>query len=361
MHDIFAVQAEVGERTAASLRIRLMGGDRAALSKAPTAKLGAYGPYLQGLHMARELHGEGDEPSLDLFRRAAEADPTFAPALSQWAHRLLESIGDSNPAHKVLPEVRRLVEKALALDPHSAEAHSARANLAMQGDLNWAIADVEYRRSIELNPSLTDTRIRYAMMLRALPRYSDAEDQVRAVIELDPLNWSAYSFLVSLKRLTGDYEEVVGITRTSLRRFLSPAKLPVTLAYSCMYAGRKEDALTELEEAKRLGLVDADNVVLRARLGDPGEARSRLEEAEKGAAESYVSPISLAVLAASIADVERAIAYLEKDWSEGDRGIWFLYQGVAFDGVRSDPRFIKMLERARLPTSAPFYREGRVA
>jgi hypothetical protein len=65
------------------------------------------------------------------------------------------------------------------------------------------------------------------------------------------------------------------------------------------------------------------------------------------------------VLAAAIGDKDRAIAYLEKDWAEGDRGLWFTYQGIGFDPLRSDPRFVRMLERMRLPTSAPFHRHGR--
>jgi len=51
--------------------------------------------------------------------------------------------------------------------------------------------------------------------------------------------------------------------------------------------------------------------------------------------------------------------YLEKEWSEGDRGLWYTYQGAGFDPIRQDPRFVRMLERYGLPISAPFFRWGR--
>jgi len=107
-------------------------------------------------------------------------------------------------------------------------------------------------------------------------------------------------------------------------------------------------------------MVSLDRAVLLARLGKPEEARSLLESNENLAKEQYVPLTRLALLAAAIGDKDRAIAYLEKDWVEGDRGLWFVYQGIGFDPVRSDPRFVRMLERMRLPTSAPFHRHGRV-
>jgi len=363
LDDVFAVQAEVGERTAAALRIRMFGASKAALHRLPTANLEAYGLYLQGLHLTRTLKTGDATRAADLFRRAIEADPSFASAYAHLAHRLLGFIGDTRPAREVIPEVRPIVEKAVSLDPESPEAHSARGNLAMQGDLDWAIAEAEFRRALELNPSDFDSRSWYALLLRALQRYSDAEEQARMLLELDPLSPSGPTLLASILRLRGSLEESLAVARTRLRLLLGPSEYHMNMAYTYFYGARTEEARHELAQIPDPGPGHrgTDHAILLARLGDSSEARSQLEAAEALSRTAYVPTLQLVILAAATGDRERAIAYLQQDWEAGDRGLWFVYQGLGFDPIRSDPRFVRMLERMRLPTSAPFYRDGRVS
>ena len=362
LDDVFAVQSEVGERTAAALRVRVLAGPHPALHKPPTTNLAAYGLYLQGLHLARSRRVGDNLQVMDLYRRAIELDPEFSLVHSHLAVRLLGAIGETEPIQQVLPRVVPLVERALLLDPESPDAHAAKGILAMQANLDWAIAEAEFRQALALNPSDPEPMLWYALLLRALQRYSDAEQQTRVYMELDPLNVGGPSLLGSILRLAGRFEEAERVARTQLKPRLDPSEFHITLAYTLVYAGRMEEARKEYDQvvAPRNHMVSLDRAVLLARLGKPEEARSLLESNENLAKEQYVPLTRLAVLAAAIGDKDRAIAYLEKDWVEGDRGLWFVYQGIGFDPVRSDPRFVRMLERMRLPTSAPFHRHGRV-
>ena len=361
LDDVFAVQAEVGERTAAALRVRVIATPHPALHKPPTTNLAAYGLYLQGLHLSRSRRAEDYTQVMDLFRRAIELDPEFSLAHSQLALRLLGTIGELEPIQQVLPKAAPLVERALVLDPESPVAHAAKGNLAMQGDLNWAIAESEFRQALALNPSDPEPMLWYALLLRALQRYSDAEKQTRVYMELDPLNVGGPTLLSSLLRLAGNFEEAERIGREQLKPLLPPPEFHINMAYTLVYAGRMEEARQEYEQvlASSDTMVSLDRAVLLARLGTPAEARSMLEANESLARTQYVPLTRLALLASAIGDTDRAIAYLEKDWTEGDRGLWFVYQGIGFDPIRSDPRFLRLLERMRLPTSAPFHRHGR--
>ena len=360
--DIFAVQAEVGERTASSLRVRLLGAERAALHRPSTTSLAAYGLYLQGLHLAASPTDEDHAASVELFRRAIQAAPDFTAAHAHLANALLGEIGEQKPAREVAPEVRRLIERALELDPEAAETHTAMGNLAMQVDLDWVRAEAEFRRAIGLSPSDLDARLWYGLLLRALQRYSEAADQARAAVELDPLSMRGFALLVSILRLSGDLEGAERITRASLQRLMPPPEFHCTLAYTYAYGGRVAEAQRELERAAEGGRpgVRQDSAVLRARLGDATDVRKLLTETERKGASTYTSPLQLATLAAAAGEPEKAFAYLERDWSEGDRGLWFVYQGICFDPIRSDPRFTALLERARLPVAAPFHRGRQV-
>jgi len=361
LDDVFAVQTEVGERTAAALRLRMVGAGGAVPNKLPTTNLAAYGLYLQGLHRIHSSRPEDVGATVDLFRRAIAEDPAFSGAYSRLANCLLGSIGELSPAREVIPQVRPLVEKALSLDPSSPEAHTANGNLAMQADLDWTVAEAEFRYALARNPSDADPRRWYGMLLRALQRYREAEEQARVMVELDPLVPGGPIFLVSIQRLAGDVEAAFRTTRTLLPPLETPASVHVNLAYTYFYAARLEEARRELDEelAASGGQRSLDHDILLARLGDPTAARRRLEAEAQLAEKAYVPPIMLATLAAAVGDTERALGYLERDWSDGDRGLWYMYQGTAFDPIRSDPRFLRLLERYRLPTSAPFYRMGR--
>ena len=361
LDDVFAVQTEVGERTAAALRVRIVGPGSPVPEKPPTPNLAAYGLYLQGLHRIQSSRPLDVATTAELFRRAIAEDPAFSGAYSRLANCLLGSVGETSPARKVIPQVRPLVEKALSLDPSSPEAHTANGNLAMQGDLDWSRAETEFRYALARNPSDADPRRWYALLLRALQRYGDAEEQARVMIELDPLTPGGPIFLASIQRLAGDTEAALRTTRTLHRPRESAASFHLNLAYTYFYAARLEETRRELGEELTAagGQPSLDHDVLLARLGDPTGARRRLEEEERLAKQAYVPLVNLAALAAAVGDAERALAYLERDWSEGDRGLWYMYQGTAFDPIRSDPRFLRLLERYRLPTAAPFYRMGR--
>lgn len=351
--DIFAVQTEVGERTAASLRLRLLRPEPADYARPPTSNLAAYGFYLQGLHLLHVSNEATTRQAIDLFRRAIEADPSFAAAYARLAHRLLATIGELAPASAVIPEVRQLVDQAFRLDPRSSEVHAARANLAMQGDQNWAIAEAEYRQALELNPSDSEARSWYGLLLRALQRYPEAEEQFRAAAELDPTNPGAYSMLASVLRLSREFERAERLARDQMSRILSKQEVQLAVAYTFAYMGRREEAIEALGPE---GSSNLDDVVLRAILGQPAQARALLDREEHRSLTEYVPLHRLALLSGAVGDREKAIAYLSRDYSEGDRGLWYIYQGVAFDPVRSDPRFVKLLEEMRLPTATPFRR-----
>jgi hypothetical protein len=130
-----------------------------------------------------------------------------------------------------------------------------------------------------------------------------------------------------------------------------------------MYArsGRVEEAQTEAElSAGEVSEYDRLNrAVLWARLGRPEEARSLVAEGEEAARTRYVNPSRMAALFSALGEKEKALEWLERDYREGTRGLWFDYQLMAFDPLRSDPSFHAMLTRLKLPTGVTGIAEHR--
>ena len=74
------------------------------------------------------------------------------------------------PAQRGTPKARAAALKAVALDETAAETHYALAVVRAWTDWDWAGAESEFKRAIDINPGFPDARIYYSHLLRNLQR-----------------------------------------------------------------------------------------------------------------------------------------------------------------------------------------------
>ena len=84
-------------------------------------------------------------------------------------------------------------------------------------------------------------------------------------------------------------------------------------------------------------------------MGDPAELRSFLVDWEQGKLSEYEAPDRVARYYSVVGETDRALDLLEKDFQEGNRGLWANYSMVPFDPIRQHPRFVALLVRMNLP------------
>ena len=72
------------------------------------------------------------------------------------------SFQDLEPARDLMPKAREAAQKALALDPDLAEAHTSLGIVKMYNDWDLPGAEAEFRRAMELNPGEDFSRHWYA-------------------------------------------------------------------------------------------------------------------------------------------------------------------------------------------------------
>ncbi len=357
LDDVFAVQTEVAERTAGALRLELLGPEREEIRKEPTSDLGAYELYLQGVHAARGAH-EGMLESISYFEEAIRKDPRFPDPYAALANVLIGLAGDALAADEAFPRARDLITRALELSPDSSDAHTARGNLALQRDNDWAVAEAEFQRAISLNPSNAAAHFWHGELLKTIGRYGDAVKEFRTTVELDPLFGVRHFALWMSLCLAGDFDSAVALAKRWQGQ--TPERPVMHLALGLIYAqaGRKADALREADLAEGpLGRwAQWTRAVLWAHGGRPDEARRILKEMEETSRTAYVSPEWLAEGYAALGDREKAIELLERDTGYGARSLWINYQDIAFDSIRGDPRFRSMLSKAHLPTEVRWAR-----
>lgn len=368
VEDIFAIQAEVAERTAAALQLHLLAPERAAIQVRPTVSLAAYESYLRGVRASQGWFGPFekaqamDQQTEEYFEAAIREDPNFSAAYSHLADHLLAAMGLTRSISSVLPRIRELVSKALELTPTSSDAHTAAGNLAFQGDHDWTRAEAEFQQAISLNPSSTTARHWYGYLLYVLQRFGEARKQYREAIELDPLWLGPRIQLIYNSNYLGDLDSAIVAFDHLLTTFGDNSWVKAQLALLHAYAGHSKEALALVEAlgtATDPALRDARAWVLYS-LGKPAELRALCEAWEQGRWPVYASTLGVAEAYVVLGEREKGLTLLEKDFREGERLLWHRYQHPTLDPVRQDARFLGMLRELNLPLtiSRPVWPDG---
>lgn len=358
LDDVFQVQAEIAEETAKVLRVQVLAPRPASHGSHRAINPQAYEACLRGIVASTQLHELGFEDALRSFELATRLEPTYAAAYSHWAHSYTLALGEWLPFREAYPTAKRLVEKALELDPESSEAHMAAGSLALQGDHDWARSEKEYRRAIELNPSNAEAHEWLGILLHVLQRPEEAMAALAEADRLSPADLSAKAWrgLILLQR--GRFDEAIALLESNrAKRGEWGDALRLAVGYTLV--GRSEDARRVLDGAgpPRTSQHAYYAAVNRARLGEPSAARELLARPSGGSKADYLSPSRRAGLYASLGQPDRAIELLEEDLRDGDQTLWWEYQYLGFDSLRLDPRFQDLLRRYGLPSAPPpFYR-----
>ncbi|HEY2801577.1 MAG TPA: tetratricopeptide repeat protein [Chthoniobacterales bacterium] len=123
--DIFAVESEVAQRIADSLRAKLTGQEKAAISYVGTNVPAAYDAYLRAIAIRNSQSREDQERFIKLCRQTVALDPNYAAAWADLsvAEGLKYLQGERTEAQKTL--AREAAEKALRLDPDHGNGHAA--------------------------------------------------------------------------------------------------------------------------------------------------------------------------------------------------------------------------------------------
>src|SRR5262249_47211515 len=146
------------------------------------------GLYQQGVFHARRLTEQDIKQAIELFRQAIQLDPKYARAYAAMAsaHRSLTMCCDGQPSE--LARGKDAAEKAVALDDELAEGHSALASLIYSYDWNWAEAEKEFLRALELNPNSAMSHWLYSDFLGRMgpTRRDERNKQGERARELEP-------------------------------------------------------------------------------------------------------------------------------------------------------------------------------
>jgi TolB-like protein/DNA-binding winged helix-turn-helix (wHTH) protein/Flp pilus assembly protein TadD len=345
--DLFAVQAEIARAVSVALQVRMLDPNHGADSSHFRRNPAAYEPYLQAQYfLARGEDKDDLEKALGYVDQAIQLDPDFAPS---WALRSLvinttAAIGLRDHEKSFL-EARDNAEKAIVLDARSAAGYLALGWVKLAFEWDWDGADAALKKAADLQPGSAIVLSYRAYLYECLGRLDEAIALTQEASVLDPLRTNAY--LGSLLLTAGRYEEA----RASVEKALSMnqklegahAKLGAIL----LAQGNAQAALAETNaEPGEWERLTGQALVYHA-LGRSHESDAALSKLI--ATHAQDSPYQVAEIYAYRGEVDQAFAWLKRSYLQRDPGLNQLKLDPLLKSLRSDPRYLDLLKKMRIP------------
>jgi TolB-like protein/Flp pilus assembly protein TadD len=349
MQDIFAVRSEVARQVAETLKIRLLGEEKRKIDKKPTENLEAYNLYRQGRYYSDKLT-EGDmKKAVPFFQQAIEKDPRFALAYAGIADNYVLAADTYIAPREAFSKAKEAAQKAIELDDSLAEAHASLGFVHFHYDWDWAAADKECRRAIELNPQSAQSYMIYTHYLAGIGRFDEASTFGARGLELDPLSVSTHFFLGWSALFAGRNDEAIAKLSKAVELDPSNGWVRMFLGRAYLFKGMPQRAIEVMETAERLNPDDSYALgylgygyAVTGRRADALKILQRLGEMEK---RRYVSRFAHVYIYIGLGDKDKAFEWLEKAYQErSDSLAWFRFDPES-KSLQSDPRFAVLMRK----------------
>ena len=354
MEDVFAVQDEIARSVVEKLKVKLLGEQVAPVIKRPTDNLEAYNLVLKGRYHMVRVTGAALEKSLECFTQALAVEPAYAEAHAGIGSvQAVRAVLSFAAPQQVMPMAKEAALKALAIDETVADAHFTLAYVFDFFEWNWAGAEREYRRALELNPGDTMARSHYALLLGKVGRADASVAEARHAIERDPLSLVERHQLAMVLYMARRFDAAMAEARAGIE--LEPAYhlFHLNRGWALAGRGRYDEAVEALRQATSLAPSDPTaQGFLGWALGLAGhrqEALTILGDLERRRTQEYFSGFLMAMVNVGLGESDQAISWLQKAAEERDGLLTLLNSWFPMDPLRANPRFQALLRRMNFP------------
>ncbi len=353
---VLTVQIEVAEAVAREIQLKLTPQQQVRLDSTPWVNPEAHDAYLRGRFLWNIRTPENLQESVQLFDQAIAEDSEYALAYAGLAdaYGLLSSTPyDAVPPREGKPQAIAAARRALELDDSLAEAHTALARDKFTYEWDWAGAEREFRRAIELNPGYATARQWFAEYLWVRGRSEEALAHIQQALELDPFSLIMHLALGRHYYLTRQYNQAIDQFKETVRMNPNFFLVHFDLGFAYVQVGEYKDAISEFRRAIQLypgsPVCIAGLGYAYAKAGQGHEARQALAQLRQLSEQRYVPALYVAAIYAGLGETEEAFEWLERAYEERSSYLVYLNLEPPFESLRSDPRFTDLLRRMNFP------------
>ena len=352
--NIIQVQNQVAQAVAREIRINLASREQARRGEGRAPNPQAYEAYLKALYYS----GRPPEraKAMEYFNQAIQLDPNYgAPYAALAGSYATPAFYDTIPPKEGYSKMREAASNALSRDDTLAEAHGYLALVKLHYDWDWAGAEQEFRRALELNPNHAGVRHDYAHFLMAMNRGTESLAQSERAVDLDPFSLGLMACLGWHRLFGRQYDQSIEQSLRTLQVNPNFLWAQINLAWAYEQTSMFDEAIAQFQTAAKLP--GTASTLAMASLGHSyavarrrGEAQAVLAQLTERAAKSYVSPYQIAAIYAGLGETDQAFAWLEKAYTE--RSSWLVH--ITWDPrlatLHADPRFSDLVRRIGLPS-----------
>ena len=368
LEELFQIQDEIARAIATTIKqtVSSFESSSAKSNPAPAAPGGnaaidleVMKLYLKGRYFWNLRTAAGFRKSVECYQQAITCQPRFSRANAGLADAyLLMMMHNLGNPRKLMSNARAAAVAALETAPESSQAHCSLAALHVLADWNWADAEAEFQRSIEIDPNYA-TAYHWRAMFCDIPqgRLDRALADIGKAEQLEPFSLPIVSDFGYVFYMSRRYEEAEAQCNAAIE--ISPSFYRTHIVLGRLYAAqqRYEKALAHLNRA--FESMDGDAFrsqalgtlgFLYGRLGNREQTANTVAELEALDRRSFASPIDRAIVAVGAGDLDEALRHLTEAVHEKVGFLIFLGHEPLLDDLRPDPRFQRLSEGIFPPT-----------
>jgi TolB-like protein/lipopolysaccharide biosynthesis regulator YciM len=348
--DLLSAQQDIAREILVRLRPRLTGKERQAATNSHTPSAEAYQLYLKGSYFLDRNDEASIQRAREYFHQAIEKDPGYALAYTG----LADSHKD-NPDEASAPAAKAAVMKALEIDSSLGEAHISLAGILWHRDWNFADAEQEFDRGLELNPSYATAHHEYSHYSMTMGRVEKSLAESERYLDLDPLSPAANVHMGWHYLTVRQYDQAIGWEQKALAMDTNFRNARFQLGEAYYYKGMYDEAVEEyLKAAGASGAAPELIASMREaykRSGIRGFLKRWLndeKESEQRLVPYFPRSQLIAKLYGRLGAKEQALEWLVRAVEKRDMFVDHFCTEPELDSLRSDARFIALVRRIGL-------------
>ena len=351
-HGASKAQSTMSERVAGAMGSDLTDQERTLLLRRHSDNVEAFQLYLRGRYLCGQRTRIEVSRGIECLERAIALDPNYALARSALAYSQLQLPYPPALIDR-MQKAKAEATRALELDDTLAEAHTALGRAMTFCDWDWAGAEREFKRAVELSPNYSDAHFWYAQNLSSMGRHEEAISELRWAQDVDPfsprinirLGWTFY--------FARRYDEAIEQFRKTPLEIDSLTfqvfwRLGLIYTQKAMFGEAAEALQKAAALSKDHPLTKASLGYMYSRSGDEDRARKVLAELSGPMDPDDAPYLIMAALHASLDEKDKAFEWLEKSYALSKSRMVDVKVDPMLDGLRSDPRFEDLLRKIGL-------------
>ena len=352
MHDIFAVQSEIADAVASALAaqvtaagVPVSGTGQELSSSGGTTNVAAYDDYLRGRALYDLSSDEAaEQAALARFDAAIAADPNYAAAHAARSRSLTaiaNQYGEVGQLDELYAAAIVSAQRAIALAPKFADAHSTLGSVLFQGRLDVRAAREPFENSRRLGPGDANVLARYSLYSARIGRKNEAADAMRRALVLDRLNPLIHRAAGAIQYAARNYADSIPPAEHALSMNPKMSRAHAAIGDALLMLGRSGEARAAyaLEPAEDVSLTGM--AIVEWKLGNAQAARAAMTKLVADLGERVL--YQQAQILAQWGERDAALAKLERARQLGDSGLIYARNDPLLDTLRNEPRFAQLL------------------